>query len=464
MKSRSFTVAVAAMAALLAVVPGRAQNASRLNVLFIPVDDLNHWVGYFGRNAQVKTPNIDRLAARGVRFTRAYAAAPICNPSRTAVLSGMRPSTTGVYDQETDWRTSIPADKTLPTQFRNAGYFVGGAGKVYHFNRPTDWEVYMRPRAMGEQQTGERGERVDPLFNIKPFDGRDEDLPDHEITSWIAEQLGKKHDRPFFLACGLLKPHLPWKVPRRFYEMYPPDKIPMPPYQEKDLEDIPPAGVAVANPKGDHAKILELGRWKETMQAYAAAVSYADMNVGRVIEALDRSPYRDNTIIVLWGDHGWHLGEKHHWRKQTLWEEGVRAPLIWIAPGVTKAGGVCERTVDFLTLYPTLLDLCGIPIPKHVEGKSIRSLLVNPKAAWDLPAVSTYLFGNHAVRTEGWRYIRYNDGGEELYDETKDPYEWTNRAAEPGLASIKAQLARWLPKINNHAPEGSHIPGLPPDR
>ena len=185
------------------------------------------------------------------------------------------------------------------------------------------------------------------------------------------------------------------------------------------------------------------------MQGYLAAISYADAMIGRLIEALRQvSPYRDNTIVVLWGDHGWHLGEKQHWRKFALWEEATRAPLIWVVPGVTKADGVCERTVDFMSIYPTLTDLCGIATPEHVEGPSIRALLADPKAAWDEPALTTYGCGNHAVRTEGWRYIRYADGGEELYDETADPYEWTNLAGEAAHAAKKAELAKMLPTKN----------------
>jgi arylsulfatase A-like enzyme len=417
-------------------------------VLFIAVDDLNHWVGHLGRNEQVRTPHIDRLAKRGVTFTRAYCAAPACNPSRAALMSGLRPSTTGVYDNPTDWRPHIAEALTLPTHFRKHGYFVAGAGKIYHgrFERPSEWDDYLQ-REGGDPQprgsdTGVGGIRFAPL------DGRDEEMQDYRITSWVCRQLGRKHDRPFFLACGLHKPHMPWNVPRKYYDMYPLEKIQLPPVRETDLEDVPPAGLRMARPAGDHAAMLQSGRWKEAVQGYLAAISFADAQVGRLIDALDRSPYRDNTVIVLWGDHGWHLGEKQHWRKFALWEEATRAPLVWVAPGVTKPGGVCRRTVDFMSLYPTLADLCGLPIPQHVEGRSLRSLLANPAAPWEQPALTTHGYGNHAVRTEKWRYIRYRDGGEELYDETKDPFEWTNLAGKPDFASVKAELARHLPNVN----------------
>ena len=197
---------------------------------------------------------------------------------------------------------------------------------------------------------------------------------------------------------------------------------------ETDLDDVPPAGVKMARPEGDHAKMLESGRWKEAVQAYLAAITFADAMVGRLIDGLDKSPYAQNTIVVFWGDHGWHLGEKQHWRKFALWEEATRAPLIFVVPGVTKPASVCERTVDFMSIYPTLTDLCGLPTPSHVEGQQHSPAAARPCGRWDRPAITTHGYKNHAVRTEGWRYIRYADGGEELYDEAKDPREWVNLA------------------------------------
>lgn len=204
----------------------------------------------------------------------------------------------------------------------------------------------------------------------------------------------------------------------------------------------------MAGPEGDHAAILESGRWKEAVQGYLAAISYCDAMVGRLLDAFDKSAYTTNTIICFWGDHGWHLGEKQHWRKFALWEEATRSPLIWVVPGLTKANARCDRTVDFMSIYPTLTDLCGIPTPKHVQGESIRALLADPNAAWDKPAITTHKYMNHAVRTENWRYIRYADGGEELYDQGKDPYEWTNLASTSAFESKRAELGKWLPKEN----------------
>jgi len=413
----------------------------------IAVDDLNHWVGYLGRNGQTSTPNIDRLARRGVRFERSYCAAPVCNPSRAALLSGMRPSTSGIYGNNDDWRQVISIDRTLPTTFRKAGYFVAGAGKIYHtaYTRPEEWDEYPADVDRDPKPTGDRG-----VGGIKfaPLDCAEDELRDAATVRYGIEQLGKRHDRPFFLAIGLHKPHMPWNVPRKYYNMHPLQSIELPPTKEGDLNDIPPAGVKFAGARGDHAEILASGRWKDAVQGYLAAISFCDVMIGRLLDALDASEYRDNTIIVFWGDHGWHLGEKEHWRKFALWEEATRAPLIWVVPGLTQEDSVCARTVDFMSIYPTLCELTGIGIPKHVEGRSIKPLLSDPKAAWDEPALTTHEENNHAVRSEGWRYIRYADGGEELYDEASDPYEWTNLAASAEGASAKSELKDHLPKTN----------------
>ncbi len=333
------------------------------------------------------------------------------------------------------------------TTFRRAGYFACGAGKIYHggFDRKTDFDDYLKREGGGAESKADGG--VDGI-RFAPLDCGDSDMADYNIVSYGIEQLQKKHDQPFFVAVGLHKPHMPWNVPKKYYDLHPLDKIELPPYREDDLADIPSSGQRMAKPEGDHAAILKSGRWKDAIQGYLAAISFCDTQIGRLLDALDKSPQRDNTIVVFWGDHGWHLGEKSHWRKFALWEEATRAPLIWVVPGLTKPNAVCDRTVDFMSIYPTLCDLCGISTPKHVQGSSIRSLLADPKAPWDQPAMTTYRFNNHTVRTEAWRFIRYADGGEELYDEAKDPYEWTNLAGNSKLATTKSDLARWLPTVN----------------
>jgi len=437
-----FASALAAASLLSAAEP-------RPNVLFIAVDDLRDWVGYLGHNGQTITPNIDRLAARGVAFSQSYCAAPVCNPSRAALMSGLRPFTSGVYNNGDDWRPVIPEDKTLITTFRRAGYKTLGAGKIYHggYDRTSEWDDYAPDKKKDPAPpTDEHG--VGGIAFAR-LDCKDEDMADYAIASYGVEQLGKAHEKPFLLTVGLHKPHMPWNVPQKYFDMHPLDKIELPPYLQDDLADLPEEGVRMARPQGDHAKMAASGRWKEAVQAYLASITFCDTMVGRLLDALDKSAYKDNTIIVFWGDHGWHLGEKDHWRKFALWEAATKAPLLWSVPGVTKSGGRSERPVDFMSIYPTLCDLCGIDLPKHVEGTSIKSLLLDPQAPWDKPAITTHEFKNHAVRSEGWRYIRYAGGGEELYDEATDPEEWKNLAGDPAFAQKKAELGKWLPASNS---------------
>ncbi|OWK46492.1 sulfatase [Fimbriiglobus ruber] len=433
------------------------KTAAKPNVLFIAIDDLRDWVGFLGDN-QVKTPNMDRLAARGLTFTRSYCAAPVCNPSRTALMSGLRPGSTGVYENNADWRTTNAAGVThLTKHFMANGYFASGAGKIYHgsYPPPKDYWNDFANQGAEEDDTpkAKKGKPGDDSwgfgnFQFGPTTGGDDSLADYHIVSYCVKELRKKHDKPFFLACGLHKPHLPWHVPQKYFDLYPLDQIKLPPVKENDLADVPPAGFRMAKPAGDHKKIVEAGKWKEAVRAYLATISYCDAMVGRLIDEFDKSAYRDNTVVVLWSDHGWHLGEKEHWRKFALWEEATRSPAVYIVPGLTKPGTVCERTVDHMSLYPTLCDLCGLDTPKHVQGKSIKSLLGDPAAPWADPAVTTYLHNNHAVRTEKWRYIRYADGSEELYDHAADPHEWTNLATAEKYAGVKKDLAKWLPTEN----------------
>jgi arylsulfatase A-like enzyme len=438
---------------LVAAATARAQvPPARPNVLFIAVDDLNDWIGCLGGNPQCRTPNIDRLAARGVLFTQAHCAAPACNPSRVALLTGIRPSTSGVYLNSHPWRPAMPDAVTLPQLFMQHDYHVVGGGKIFHgsFPDPASWHEYYSQR--GDPKPGDDVAR-DPHSRAGGIvwgvlDVEDEDMNDYRVVSHAIDYLQKPHERPFFLACGLFRPHMPWQVPRRYYERYPREQIQLPKVLDDDLQDVPPAGVRMARPEGDHANILRTDNWDYAVQGYLASIAFADEQVGRLIDALDASPHRDNTIIVLWGDHGWHLGEKHHWRKFSLWEEATRAPLLMVAPGVTRPESRCERAVDFLSIYPTLAELCGLPRGDHLEGASLVPLLKDPRQAWDRPAVTTHGRNNHAVRSNRYRYIRYADGSEELYDHRQDPGEWRNLAADPDQAATKRELAAWLPKEN----------------
>ena len=440
------------LAALCAAEGQPAKPAAKPNVLFIAVDDLNHWVGHLGRNKQAKTPNIDRLAAMGVTFANAQCAAPVCNPSRAALLSGKRPGTTGIYNNGTPFEKHLKPEESLVTQFKNAGYETLGTGKLWHggLGWPEQWTTI-------QKETVTKGKISDRSIGGIAFgpiiEGGDEAVSDTSIADYGISELGKTHEKPFFLTLGFHKPHMPWNVPRKYYDLHPLADIQLPPTQPGDLADVPPLGLKMAKPSGDHADVLTSGRWKEAVQAYLATISYLDGQIGRVLDAVNQSPHKDNTLIVFWGDHGWHLGEKEHWRKFTLWEEAARAPFIWVVPGVTQSGGVCKSPVDFMSVYPTLCELAGLPKPAWVEGDNIRPLLANPAAAWTGVGVTTFGQNNHAVRTDRWRYIRYSDGGEELYDHSNDEYEWTNLANTPEHAGLKTELAKHFPTMNN--PEGA---------
>src|SRR4029078_8878979 len=369
---------LALLALILPFAPPAVAQQAKPNILFIAIDDLRDWVHYLGYE-QVKTPNMDRLAGRCVTFTHAYCASPVCNPSRAALMSGQRSSTTGVYSNGIDWRPLV----TLPTlseHFRSSGYYVGGAGKIYHgsYPRDKDWDDYQHENEVDTDDVdaakvgnkkgkgkGTSDATSDGVGGIKfkPINANDEDMVDYATVSYVLKQLNKSHDKPLFVACGLHKPHMAWDVPKKYYDMYPLDKIQLPKVLETDLDDIPPAGVRMAKPDGDHAAILASGRWKDALQGYLAAITFCDAMVGRLIDGFDKSQNKDNTIVMLWSDHGWHHGEKQHWRKFALWEEETRAPFLITAPGITKPGTVCDRTIDYMSIYPTLCDLAGIPTP-----------------------------------------------------------------------------------------------------
>jgi|AGTN01.1.fsa_nt_gi Arylsulfatase A and related enzymes len=421
------------------------------NVIMIVADDMNHWVHHLGRNRQVITPNLDRLAKRGVTFSNAYCAAPECSPSRAALMSGYRPSTSGIYGNMTDWRKVIDSSKMITAMFRNNGYVVLGTGKIYHDdqNRTEEFDKYYCVPQLAT--TKEQRRKAIKTLILEPLPLRDQDMPDYKNMSWAIEQLGKKHNKPFFLAYGSKKPHLAWSVPQKYYDMYK-GKIELPRVLENDLDDIPPFGKLLANDFPPHDRIQQTmvkeKRWEEAVRAYLACITFTDMNIGRLIDALDKNHLNNDTIVLFFSDHGFHLGEKLHWRKFTLWEEATRVPFIWVAAGVTKPGGVCTRSVDLMSVYPTMANLCGMTLPEHVEGVDITKLLREPNRAWNHPALSTYGFNNHAVRSEEWRYIRYHDKTEELYDEKKDPYEWKNLANDKRLESVKKLLSTQLPALN----------------
>jgi arylsulfatase A-like enzyme/formylglycine-generating enzyme required for sulfatase activity len=420
------------------------------NVLFIAVDDLNDWTGFLKGHPAARTPNMDRLARRGVTFTRAYCSAPACNPSRASLLTGVRPASSGVYHNDQPWRPVLRDAVTLPQHFQAAGYHVVGGGKIFHnsFHDAASWHEWF-PLSKGDHPAPSdapvNGIPGAAHFDWGPLDVPDEALGDYKTVSRAIDFLNKPHEKPFFLAVGFIRPHLPWYVPRKYFDQFPPSEANRPEVKADDLADVPPAGRAIAKPEGDHRKVLEAGQWNKAVQGYLASIAFTDGQVGRLLDALDASPRGKDTIIVFWGDHGWHLGQKEHWRKFSLWEEATRVPLVVVAPGVSHADSRCDRTVSLMDLYPTLVELAGLPAKGGLEGESLVPLLKDPKAEWDRPAVTTHGRGNHAVRSERWRYIRYADGSEELYDHDNDPREWTNLAGDPRWAEVKSGLARRLP-------------------
>jgi choline-sulfatase len=450
-----------------------AEGGSRPNVLFLAVDDLRDWVNCMGGYAGVvHTPNIDRLAAQGMLFTNAHCTSPKCAPSRAAILTGLRPSTTGLYDNGHWWLPNLPQVVTMPKHFQNAGYRVVGSGKIFHHtagnNPPNQWNDYFNLTFRNDpwfrsDQTNYPWSQSSPNPAGFPFSGvhglghendwgalniADNEYEDSLSTDYavhfLENRTSEANSQPFFLACGLFRPHLPWYVPEKYFDLYPLDEVVLPEVKEDDLDDVPAGGRAFAiSRQDDFALIRKADKWKHAVRAYLASITFADEQLGRILDALANSLHSQSTIIVLWSDHGWHLGEKQHWHKSTLWEEATRIPLIVSVPGLQP--GRCERPVGLIDVYPTLIELAGLdPITPH-DGISLCPLLSQPEMPWNRPAVTEFQLGNAAVRTDRYRYIRYRDGGEELYDHERDPREWNNLASSAAHAGIKQELASWLP-------------------
>ena len=440
------------------------------NVLFISVDDMNDWVGCLKGYPGVQTPNIDRLAQRGVLFANAHCASPLCNPSRTALLTGQRASSTGIYDNDQFWPPVLPDAVTLPMYFRKHGYHVAGAGKVFHHtagnNPPSQWDefqlqVFDDPwyRRADWYPWNKRvpAPPAIPLNGLDKFQGEfdwgvlpyeERAYGDQRAIDFGTGFLGKTHAKPFFLAIGLWHPHIPMYAPQKYFDLYPADKVRLPEAPEDDLDDIPKIGQEFAAfRRVEHERIVSTGKHKDAIRSYLACISFADAMIGQLLDALDQSAHAKNTVIVFWSDNGWHLGEKKHWHKSTLWQRSTHVPMIIAGPGTAKPGVARPQAVSLLDLYPTLVDLCGLPKNPRNEGLSLTPQLRNPNAKRP-PAVITYLEGNHAVRTEQWRYIRYKDGSEELYDCIADPHEWRNIASDPKHTKLKAELARAIPTTN----------------
>jgi arylsulfatase A-like enzyme len=454
---------------------GKTDNKKQCpNVLFLAVDDWNDMVGAMGDN-QAITPNLDRLAKRGVIFTNAHAPGVYCAPSRTAIMTGLHPYNSGLYTDEPHM-FNIPDRKDIPQHFKANGYKVYGAGKIYHhmpgyldrrgFDEFFIWNEDMKKDGwpVGSWQQGSPVPPERPHDDVPKYTGWEnfdkyvmpnEDEPkmaDTIAAVWAADFLEQKHEKPFFLAYGSYAPHKPNYAPKKYFDLYPIDKIKLPQVKEDDLDDLAPKvrEQKLKRAQRIHDKIVENGDWKGVVQAYLACASYADAQMGTVLDALAKSPYAENTVVVLWSDQGYHLGEKSHWGKHTLWERTTNAPYIWAGPGVPK-GVKSDVTVNLIDTYSTLIDLCGLKKSSPMDGQSLVPIFNDPKNAADRTAITTQ-GKSYSIVNRRWRYIWRDNDGEELYDLSKDPHEWYNLAGNAEYSAIKKKFAALVPQ--NAAPRG----------
>lgn len=443
----------------------QAEQPQPPNILFISIDDLNDWLGSMGGHPQAKTPHMDELARRGTVFLNAHCQSPLCNPSRTSLMTGLRPSTTGIYGLA-PWFRDVEELKhlvTLPQALSNRGYTNYSTGKIYHGGygrRPKDkeFEVLGPP-----QQLLVKPEKklVDtpaphPLVDWGTFPHKDEDKGDYRVASWAVKTLEEKPKEPFCLSVGFFLPHVPLYATQEWFDMYPEDELRLPEVIANDREDTPRFSWNLhwQLPEPRLKFLKEADQWKNITRSYLACVSFVDSQVGRVLDALEEQGYADNTIVVLWSDHGFHLGEKEITGKNTLWRESTRVPLIFAGPGMAKAQR-CEEPVELLDIYPTLLDMAGLPEQHGLEGISLRPQLENAETPRIRPAITTHNHDNHSVKTRDWRFIQYADGSRELYQTRADPREWKNLAGDPAFAQRIVEMAEQLPKVNRKPAPGS---------
>jgi len=441
--------------------------AERPNVLFIAIDDLNDWVEPLKGHPQVKTPNMDRLAAMGVTFTNAHCQSVLCNPSRTSLLTGMRATTTGIYGLAPFYQNvpELAGLKSIPGHFRDKGYLTLGVGKIFHGNYGLkaggpDWDE-VGPEATGAPFPKKKLVNTpsdNKLVDWGVFPHKDEDKDDYKIASWAVKRLETMpDDKPFFLAAGFFLPHVPCFATQKWMDMYPLDTLELPVVVKNDRADTPRSSWwlhwKLPEPRLEFLKKED--EWKNLVRSYLACVSFMDSQVGRLLDALEESGHADDTIIVLWSDHGFHLGEKEITGKNTLWEPSTRVPLIFAGPGVSKNAS-CAEAVELLDIFPTLCDLAALPLPEGLEGHTLIPQLKDASTEREFPAISNHNPGNNSVRDERWRYIRYMDGGEEFYDLQKDPEEFKNLAGDPAFAKEMERLRQWIPeKQQAHVPNSS---------
>ena len=454
------------------------------NIIFISIDDLNDWVGFLGHQ-QAITPHMDELAARGYSFSNAHCPAPVCGPSRTAILSGVRPVTSGIYDNNIKFSRDLPQVVSLPEHFKNNGYQVFGIGKLFHgttANVPTTaFDAYggklgsAAPFTSSELQISKQnpfhkisklgktfklplnGMPADRYWNrAHTFDWGPVDLPDslfsdRKSLDWSVNKLQNINDQPFLLTLGFERPHQPLFNPKRFHDMYPITEVELPKTLANDLGDVSYRAKQLAlYPKtsGKHETVLKYGQWENAVASYLASVSFVDELVGDLVKALDMLELNNNTWIVLWSDHGWHLGEKSHWGKATGWYRSTRVPFLIIPPlGTTdyKKTREIKNMVNLLDLAPTLSDIAGIPKKTSWEGRSLMPLLRGESSDWEEVSLTTFSIGSHTISTPGWQLISYFDGSFELYDMVNDPNQFKNIADLPKSKVIVEQLKKYIP-------------------
>jgi len=461
------------------------------NVILFATDDLNDWVGPLKSGIRAKTPNLDRLAARGVTFQNAQASGTFCAPARTALFTGRHPSTTGAYTTQV-YHHDHPELRPLQLALQQGGYATFGTGKLFHhpagFVDLRGWTEF-HPRTAAQRATGwpvDSWRQGAPLPTPVPYsaftrearagtdrsfmeyaplpDAVEKDMADTQQTEWAVSVLKRAHPQPFFLALGLYAPHFPNYAPQKYFDLYPLDEIRLPPIKEGDTDDLPPA-IKKFNDRRKatiHDKLNELGIMKDVLRAYLASISYADAMLGRVLDALDASAARDNTIVIFWSDQGYHHGEKGHWGKHSLWERTANIPFIWAGPGIARQANV-NTTVSAIDLYPTLVELCRLTPDAGLEGQSLAGTLRQPALAQDRNVLlCDVLPGGYAIVNNRWRYIHHADGAEELYDVVNDPNEWDNLAPLDKYRPVMAEMRRSAPaRFAPAGPDSSQLRLVP---
>lgn len=428
------------------------------NILLISIDDLNDWTGCLGGHPQAQTPHLDRLAKRGTLFANAHCQSPVCNPSRASLMTGRYPHASGVYFLAPDLKKApnLKDLATLPEVFAANGYETLAAGKLFHSGDERFFQTYggncggfgPTPARKISQPHGH------PLWDWGAFPEKDADMPDEKVANWALEQLSTPKEEPFFLAVGFWRPHVPMFAPQKWFDLHPLDQIELPKVLVNDLADLPPYGrdlTTLQHVAPTHEWITRAGQWEHAVQSYLASVSFVDHQVGRVLDALDASPFAANTIIVLFSDHGFHLGEKGRWAKRSLWEDGTRVPLIISAPGFPQER-VCTQPAELIDIFPTLLDLAELSPTHPQDGQSLTPLMRDPEAEWGHPALTSFGPGNYAIRTRNHRFIHYQDGSNELYDHRTDPHEWHNLLhgeTSPGVENLATDLKKLLPRAEH---------------